>query len=150
MTPPNRPQPSRTLVAAVTSKPSADGSLTVALTLTPDQLDALADAVAARLQPAPVATLVDAQTVADALGVSRDTIYAHADRLGGRRIGDGKRPRLRFDLDQALAAWTRRSVDDGSLDPKSPTVRAVSRRRRGAGKGSGRRLLPIHGGDDAG
>jgi len=119
------------------------------LTLSADQLDVIAVRVAELLRPAPSARLVDAQTVADALGVSRDTVYAHADRLGGRRIGDGKRPRLRFELEQALEAWNHRSAGGGSLDPETHTVRAVSRRRRGAGKGSGRRLLPIHGADDA-
>jgi excisionase family DNA binding protein len=33
--------------------PSDDGSLTIALTLTPDQLDAIAERVADRLRPAP-------------------------------------------------------------------------------------------------
>jgi hypothetical protein len=50
--------------------------------------------------------LVDAAVVADALGISRDCVYAHAAELGGKRIGEGPRGRLRFDLDQALAALT--------------------------------------------
>jgi len=49
-------------------------------------------------------TLVDAATLARELGVSRDYVYDHRDELGGRRIGDGERPRLRFDLGEALAA----------------------------------------------
>lgn len=46
--------------------------------------------------PRPV-RLVDAATVARALGVERDWVYAHADQLGAVRLG-GPRGRLRFDL----------------------------------------------------
>lgn len=100
--------------------------------LTEDQLDALADAVAERLKvrPREPAALVDAQTVADALKVTRETVYDNAARLGGRRIGDGTRPRWRFDLADALAAW-------------EPT-RATPRRRSQNGR---RELLPVHGDD---
>lgn len=103
--------------------------------LSAEQLDALAERVAAilRAEPAPTAGLVDAQTVADALGVSRDTIYARAEQLGGRRIGNGERPRWRFNLADALAAW------QPSAD--SPPIRAPRRRRSANGRG----LLPIHG-----
>jgi hypothetical protein len=49
--------------------------------------------------------LVDATAVADALGVERDWVYAHADQLGAVRLG-GPKGRLRFDLraiDEQLA-----------------------------------------------
>jgi predicted DNA-binding transcriptional regulator AlpA len=39
---------------------------------------------------------LDAQEVAQRLGVSREWVYEHADELGARRIGSGRRPRLRF------------------------------------------------------
>ena len=39
---------------------------------------------------------LDAQEVAERLGVSREWVYEHADELGARRIGNGRRPRLRF------------------------------------------------------
>jgi hypothetical protein len=39
---------------------------------------------------------LDAQGVAEQLGVSREWVYEHADELGARRIGNGPRPRLRF------------------------------------------------------
>lgn len=108
----------------------------VELELTDEQLDALADLVTERLRarakPAQ-AGLVDAQTVADALGISRDTVYDHAAELGGRRIGDGERPRWRFDLDAALAAW----------QPSTEPTRTTPRRRRSS---NGRtNLLPVHG-----
>lgn len=86
-----------------------------------DELDALADQLAERLAPRLVATfermmagpdasasaLVDAETVAAALGVSRAYVYEHADELGAERLGDGPRARLRFDLERARAATAR-------------------------------------------
>jgi hypothetical protein len=62
--------------------------------------------------------LVDAATVAAALGVSRHCVYAHADELGGQRIGDGPRGRLRFDLVTALEGWMHRSSRRGSALPE--------------------------------
>jgi hypothetical protein len=41
--------------------------------------------------------LVDAATLAQALGVDRGWVYAHAEQLGGIRLG-GPQGRLRFDL----------------------------------------------------
>ena len=54
--------------------------------------------------------LVDAAALARHLGVARSFVYDHADRLGAIRLGDGPRPRLRFDVDEArrrLAACCR-------------------------------------------
>lgn len=45
--------------------------------------------------------LVDAAEVARELKVSRQWVYEHAGELGARRLGDGPRPRLRFDLEAA-------------------------------------------------
>lgn len=89
--------------------------------------------------------LVDARTVADALGCSRDCVYAHADELGGQRIGDGPRGRLRFDLNQALAAWTSRSESERSHRREVPAQTQVPRRTRSRRMGSDPTLLPIRG-----
>jgi hypothetical protein len=106
----------------------------------------VADRVAGRLHAEPVRRrLVDAAAVADTLGVSRDCVYAHADELGGKHIGNGPRGRLRFDLDQALAAWTSRSTSKESQQPKTPTTKGNPLRRRQQGMGSGAELLPIGG-----
>jgi hypothetical protein len=136
-------------LSVIPASSAIPSNLTLTIELSAEQLDDLAAAVSARLQQAPTVTLVDAQTVADALGLSRDTIYSHAAELGGKRVGDGERPRWRFDLDRALAAWNDRSVGDGSHEPHEPVSRPIVRHRRGAGKGSSARLLPIHGADDA-
>ncbi len=56
--------------------------------------------------------LVNAATLAAALGVSSRWVYAHADELGGVRLGDSERPRWRFDLGAAregMACSTRRA-----------------------------------------
>jgi hypothetical protein len=141
------PQTAASLSSAI---PSSDGvSLTVTIELTPAQLDQLADRVAERLQQAPAVQYVDAATVASRLGLSRDAVYAKAADLGGVKISDGPRPRWRFDLDQALEAWSGGLVSERSQTPQTPASRAVSPRRRRAGKGSGARLLPIRGGEDA-
>ena len=110
--------------------------LELRITLTDDQLDALAEQVAARLRTDDTPTeLVDAAALAAALGVSRDTVYAHADELGGRRVGDGARPRLRFNLADALATW----------EPSTEApARTTPRHRRSV---NGHNLLPVRGDD---
>jgi hypothetical protein len=93
----------------------------------------------------PTQRLVDAQTVARALGVSRDCVYAHAAELGGQRIGDGPRGRLRFDLDRALEAWTSRPHSEESQEPETPAVPRRSAQRSRKRMGSGPALLPVKG-----
>ena len=106
--------------------------------LAPEQLAQLADMLADRLRgvlpdhatPSPnVGTngaLVDAQTVADALGVDRSTVYEHAALLGGRKIGNGERGRWRFDLATALAAGIAKPTN---LSAIADTSAAAPRRR---------------------
>jgi hypothetical protein len=91
------------------------------------------------------AVLVDAATVANALGVSRDCVYTYASELGGERIGNGPRGRLRFDLDRALATWTSGPMSEELLQSKAPLAgpRPTSRRRRRLS--SAPELLPIRG-----
>jgi hypothetical protein len=44
--------------------------------------------------------LISAEAVSEWWGVSRRWVYENAKRLGVRRIGTGRRPRLRFDPDE--------------------------------------------------
>lgn len=60
---------------------------------------------ASRLPRSP--RLVDARTVAQALDVNLKSIYRHADKLGGVRVGR----RLRFDLDRVLRSWSSDEAD---------------------------------------
>lgn len=92
-----------------------------------ESLDELARLLAPRLVGI-TGGLVDAATLARHLGVSRDWVYAHKQTLGGRKLGDGPRPRWRFDLQRARAAVAGRTM---------PHPVAPSQRRRKV------KLLPI-------
>lgn len=83
-------------------------SAETSVTLSEAQLDQLADRIADRLRNGTQRgrQLVDAQTLADELGVRRETVYAHADEFGVIRLGEGPKPRLRFDLETAREAFT--------------------------------------------
>jgi hypothetical protein len=121
--------------------------------LAPDQAE-LVEAVARRVvellderdqeQP-PSAGLVDAQTLGRLLGISRSTVYEHAAELGALEVGASAKPRLRFDPQAAVEAWTRRDLSEGS-EPVEPTaVAGVVRRRRRTAARSTAGLLPVRG-----
>lgn len=74
------------------------------LRLAPESIEALACRLAELLRPddsggSTPKRLISAATVAEWWGVDRRWVYDHADQLGARRLGAGKRPRLRFDPD---------------------------------------------------
>jgi hypothetical protein len=98
-----------------------------------DEVDAVAEHLAelARSAPAPAVGLIDARELAELLGVARDWVYANADRLGGVRLGDGPRARLRFDADRAREALAARSGGVPPL-PTSPPRSGHGRPRRSA------------------
>lgn len=80
--------------------------ITTPITLADDQLEQLADLIAARLAApndvvAPATDLLTAEQLAALLKVDTKTVYRHADRLGAIRVGR----RLRFDPAKALDAW---------------------------------------------
>jgi hypothetical protein len=119
--------------------------------LHPDDLAAVVEQTALRVvellreEPAPAPSrspLVDAATVARALGISRSTVYGHAAELGAVPIGDGPKPRLRFDLDRARQAWGSRSEGEGS-GALQPARRRRSRRPPRRVTGTGVPLLPV-------
>lgn len=127
---------------------SGDGITAAAtcVTLSADQIDAIAQRVAELLHDEPPrARLVDAATLAAALGVSRDFVYAHAEELGGRHIGPSPRSPWRFDLDAALEGWTHRSKGTDPSDAKTSAGAGKARSRRRPRLGSSGRLLPVHG-----
>ena len=120
--------------------------------LPPDQ-EAFIDAVARRVialleeqQPARGA-LVDARTLARLFGMSISAVHEHAEEFGAVRLGSGGRPILRFDLDRAREAWTRRVLqsDPGKREPRTQTDEVGTRRRR-RGRSTSREargLLPV-------
>jgi hypothetical protein len=69
-----------------------------------ESIEALASRLAELLAPhepqRPRAQLITAEEVARWWGIGRRWIYDHADELGARRLGGGRRPRLRFDPDE--------------------------------------------------
>ena len=123
------------------------------VTLTDEQLDRLADRLAARLAdrlaereaPRGLRRRVSAGELAVMLGVSRDTVYQHAAELGALHVGNGKRPRLRFDVEEALAAWSARQSSKRSQPSDAPADAGRPARRRRRAPGSDLDLLPIRG-----
>lgn len=99
--------------------------------------------LAEREPPSGRSRLVSARELAEVLGVSREYVYEHRDELGAVLVGDGPKPRLRFDVETAVAAATGRQAGSRSqpLDPPAPAGRS-SRQRRGAAA-SQLPLLPI-------
>src|SRR4051812_34810875 len=87
----------------------------------------VADRLAARLEraSAPPAELVDAVVVARRFDVSPEWVRDHAGELGVIRLGDGPRPRLRFDVAKVAAALAARSRGEGS-EPPDPAARRRS------------------------
>lgn len=83
--------------------------------------------------------LVDAATLGRELGVSRQFVYDHAEELGVLRLGSGRRPRLRFDLEVAKRSY--RQGVNGTTSPAARTQAAGARSRRASRPD----LLPIRG-----
>lgn len=88
------------------------------------QLARLADLLAPRIAdalraPAEV-ELLDAGEVARRFGVTAEWVRDHRDELGAISLGDGPRPRLRFDVQHVAATLTRRSESGRSLDADPP------------------------------
>ena len=119
---------------ALDSSSMPNGS-SVNVRLHPADLDALADLVAERLAErlggsATAPQLVDAGTLAGLLGVTRGYVYEHADDLGAQRIGNGPRPRLRFDVDRARELAGRLPGGEVPASGDRPASARHRRRRR--------------------
>ena len=119
----------------------------------PDDLERLAELVADRLAArldgagrAP-AELVTAAHVAQRFGVCAEWVRGHADELGAIRLGDGPRPRLRFDVATVAKRLAACSQSEGSQAP-DPAPRRRSPLRARPASASGRPLLPVDGLDE--
>jgi hypothetical protein len=66
--------------------------------------DELAASLGGQARSVATPNLVDAQTVASTLNVSRGFVYEHAVQLGGRRIAGGPKAPWRFELSAAVNA----------------------------------------------
>jgi len=120
--------------------------------LTPDAIEQVAQRVAQLLrheQPSAAdpqaethspAHLLSAEQLARHLGLNRAWVYEHATELGAIQLGDGPRPRLRFDAQvaaQALQARRRRNAPTAAVE--KPRPRPTRRRTP-----SNVPLLPVH------
>lgn len=115
-------------------------------------LDRLAERLADRLapkvarlvavadEPSHAVGLVDAAAAARELGVRRTYVYEHADRLGVVRIGQGRKPRLRFDLTVARAAIARDSGEESQAPQQQQSRRDSASVARARGRSSARRV----------
>lgn len=85
--------------------------------------------------------LVDAAELARRFGIERSWVYTHAIELGAVKLGNGSKPRLRFDPE--IAARVLRKVDG------KPTADPPARPGKRAGQPQGLEgrveLLPIRG-----
>ncbi len=108
--------------------------------LHPDDVELIARRVVElqALRPARPA-LVDAATLAREIGM-RAWVYEHRDELGAVQVGDGEKPRLRFNLERALAGFDVLTEKPRATAPARQAPR--SRRRDGD---STVPLLPIAG-----
>jgi hypothetical protein len=79
--------------------------------------------------------LLTAAEVAERFGVSAEWVRDHADELGVVRLGDGPRPRLRFDAETVAAALTSRAgrAESGEAIEPAGAASRPTRRPRGAG-----------------
>lgn len=79
-----------------------------------------------------VPLLLTAAEIASRFGVSAEWVRDNAERLEAVCLGDGPRPRLRFDAGRVLEALTRRS-GSGRSDDENPPVETVDREARREG-----------------
>jgi hypothetical protein len=107
-------------------------------------IDAIAQRVVELLEQrgVPGHELVDAAELARRFGIERSWVYSHAIELGAVKLGNGPKPRLRFD--PQIAARVLRRV--GEVPAADPPARSGERAGQpSVNGGSGVRLLPIRG-----
>lgn len=102
--------------------------------LAPESIEAIAQRVAELVRAPEAVQFIDAAEVSRRFHVSRDYVYEHADELGAVRLGEGSRPRLRFDVQKV----TERFGLPPSSEPQRENRSAVRRPSTAT-------LLPIKG-----
>jgi hypothetical protein len=116
--------------------------------LTPEAIEQIAQRVAQLLRHSEPSRsdrntgLLDAGQLARQLGTTRAWVYEHANELGAITLGDGPRPRLRFDPEiaaQALQARRRPKPANASPMPAAPSPGRPRRR-----PSSTMPLLPVY------
>lgn len=87
--------------------------------------------------------LLTAAEVAARLGVTRAYVYEHASDLGAIKLGNGQRPRLRFD--PRLVGQALRVAEREAAPAPSSAAHRQRRRRSASAWTSDQKLLPIKG-----
>lgn len=100
------------------------------LRIAPESIEAVAQRVAelvaaAPEEPASRPERITAEEVSRWWGVSRRWVYDHAEELGARRMGSGRRPRLRFDSEE-VAERLGPPEDDRAGGPYMRGSRAIA------------------------
>jgi hypothetical protein len=139
---------SATLIASLEDAGTLDE---LAAAIAPRITDALAPQLARALQtefpavqPEPQSEeWITASETARRFHMSAATIYAHADELGARRLGDGPKARLRFHPPTVAQALTSRPDGKGSTDPKPPTPAARPRGAQRQRETPGAKRVPL-------
>jgi hypothetical protein len=106
------------------------------------EVEAMAEGIAQRVaellrEPGDDGQLIDAAATARRFNLSRDYVYRNAEALGVIRLGDGDRPRLRFDPE--------RVVERLGVRPCKEPERTKPRVRKKGRTSSGAPLIPIRG-----
>jgi hypothetical protein len=107
----------------------------IAAAVAPALAQAVTERVRELLDEREANDLVDAADLARVLGVDREWVYAHADQLGAIRLGDGPRPRLRFQPGRAVELFRELSAERRVVPirggPRAPPVPRPRRSREG-------------------
>jgi hypothetical protein len=96
----------------------------IAAAMAPAVADVVAQRVLELVNERPRNRLVDAAELARVLGVDREWVYEHSERLEAIRLGKGPRPRLRFEIGRAVESFARLSAQ-----PRLPRWMALGARR---------------------
>jgi hypothetical protein len=88
------------------------------------------------------AGLVDAARLARHLGMTRAWVYEHAHELGGIRVGNGPRARLRFDVATVTAALAAHGPANHRPAPEPTSTRRPRQHPRTSQPSAP--LLPVH------
>ena len=99
------------------------------MTLDREDVEAIARRVAELLRGEPTASAqyVDAATIACQFGVTRAWVYQHKSDLGAVPLGNGPKPRLRFDVTRVGHIL---ATEDGGLPPRRRGRPPATRRPR--------------------
>lgn len=97
------------------------------MTLDDDDIEAIADRVAAKLGKVRAAGWVGVEEIAVRLGVDPDWVYRRWRALGGIKLGTAQNSPVRFDLERTMAMAARLGEDAPA--PESPSRRRERPRR---------------------